>query len=55
MQCKTQAGNINTVVKVEVYFTLTETSVANVMTWKCHVDDCPKGRYNMILGRELLT
>ena len=25
------------------------------MTWKCHVDESTTGRYNMILGRDLLT
>ena len=25
------------------------------MTWKCHVDDSAKGRYDMILGRDILT
>ena len=25
------------------------------MTWNCHVDDSAKGRYDMILGRNLLT
>ena len=25
------------------------------MTWKCHVDDSTKGRYDMILGQYLLT
>ena len=25
------------------------------MTWNCHVDDYAKGRYKMILGRDILT
>ena len=25
------------------------------MTWKCHVDESAKGKYDMILGRYLLT
>ena len=25
------------------------------MTWKCRLDDSAKGRYDMILGRNLLT
>ena len=25
------------------------------MTWKCHVDESTKSRYDMILGRYLLT
>ena len=24
------------------------------MTWNCHIDDSAKGRYDMILGRDLL-
>ena len=25
------------------------------MTWNCHVDDTAKGRYDMILGLDILT
>ena len=50
-----QAGDINTYLKVEVDFTLPELSVMSVVIWKCHVDDSAKGRYDMILGRDLLT
>ena len=50
-----QARNINTNLKAKVDFTLTTLRVMNVVTWKCHVDDSTKGRYDMILGRELLT
>ena len=55
VQWKTQAGNITTDVKVKVYFTLPALSAKNVVTWKCHVDDSAKDRYDMILGRYLLT
>ena len=55
IQWHTQAGNITTNLKVEVDFTLTELSVMNIVTWKCHVDESAKGRYDMILGRDLLT
>ena len=27
----------------------------NVVTWKCHLDDSTKGRYDLILRRGLLT
>ena len=34
---------------VEVDFTLPEHGATNVMTWKCHVYNSSKGRYDMIL------
>ena len=34
----TQAGNIATNIKVEIYFTLPEFSATKIMTWNCHVD-----------------
>ena len=55
MQWHTQAGNITTNLEVEVKFILPELSATNFVTWKCHVDDSAKVRYNMILGRYLLT
>ena len=55
MQRHTQAGNITTNIKVEVKFTLPKLIAENVVTWKFHVDDSAKVRYNMILGRYLLT
>ena len=54
MQSHTQAGNITNNHKVEVYFTLPALSAKNVMTWKYHVYDSSKGRYDMILGRDIL-
>ena len=51
----TQAGYITTNIKVKEDFTLTALSAMNVGTWKCHVDDSAQGRYDMILGRYLLT
>ena len=55
MQWQTQTGNITTDFKVKVDFTLPKLSGKNVVTWKCHVDDSAKGKYGMILGRDLLT
>ena len=55
MQWHTQARNITTNHKVEVYFTLPAISTKNVVTWKCHVDESDKGRYNMILGQDIRT
>ena len=55
MQWQTQAGNITTNIKVNVDFSFPALSATNVMMCKCHVDDSTKGRYDMILGRYLLT
>ena len=55
MQCHTQSDNITTNLKDEVYFNLTTFSVTNVLTWKYYVNDSTKGKYYMILGRDLLT
>ena len=55
MQWHMQAGNITTNIKVKVYFTVPALRTTNVVTWKCHVNDSDKDRYNMILGRKLLT
>ena len=55
MQWNTQAVNITTNLKVKIDFTFPALSVTNVVTWNCHVDDYTKGRYDMILGRVILT
>ena len=55
MQCHTQADNNTTTLKVKIDFTLPEFSTAKIVTWNCHVDDSARGRYDMILGRDLLT
>ena len=55
VQWYTQADNITTNRKVKVCSALPALSATDVLTWKCHVDDSAKGRYNMILGRDLLT
>ena len=36
-------------------FFLTGIYCEKIVTWKCHVDESTNGRYNMILGRDLLT
>ena len=53
MQWQMQAGNITTNFKVKVDFTLPTLSATNVETWTCHVDNSARGRYNMILDRDL--
>ena len=55
MKWHMQAGNINTNLKVKIYFTSSALSATNVVTWNFHVDDSAKGRYDMTLGRYLLT
>ena len=53
MQWHTKEGNITANIKGKVDLTLPALSSKNVVTWKYHVDDSDKGRYNMILGRDL--
>ena len=55
MQWHIQAGNITTNIKVEIYFTLTELSTTNVMTWDFYVGESAKGGYAMILVRDRLN
>ena len=55
MQWHMQAGNIPTNLKVKVDFILPALSATNFVTCKCHVDDSAKGRYDMILGQDILT
>ena len=50
-----QAGKFATSKKLNVDFCLPEFSATNIVTWKCHVDKSTNGRYDMILGRYLLT
>ena len=55
MQWHTQARNNTTNLRIKVYFTLPALSATNFVTCNCHVDDSSKGRYGMILGRDLFT
>ena len=50
-----QLGNINTNMEFNIYYTLPEFSETKIMTWKYHVDESAKTRYDTILGRYLLT
>ena len=54
MQWHTQAGNINTNIKIRIDFTLTELSATNVMTWNFHEGESARGVCAMILGRDKL-
>ena len=55
MQWHMQYGSMSTNIKVEVDLTLPTLSTENVVMWKYHVDDPAKCRYNIILGRYILT
>ena len=55
MQWHIQAGKTTTNLKVEIDFTLPELRATKIVTWNWHVDDSAKIRYDMILGRDLLT
>ena len=54
IQWHTQGGSITTNIKVKIDFTLPELSATEILTWNCYVDDSAKGRYDMILGIDLL-
>ena len=55
MQWKMQAGNLTTDQKVKIDFTLPEFGATKIVVWYCYVDNSSKIRYNMILGRVILT
>ena len=55
MQWHTQAGKITNNLKVKIDFTSPELRATKTVTWNCHVDDSAKIRYDMILGRDILT
>ena len=55
MQWNKQAVNITNNLKVKVCFTLPALITTDVVTRKCYVDDSNKGRYDMILERDLWT
>ena len=52
---ETQAGKFTTSNKVNVEFCLLGFIVAKIVTWKFQVVESTNSRYNMILGRYLLT
>ena len=47
--------NITTNINVKIFSTLNNISAMKIVTWNFHVDDSSKGRYDMILVRNLLT
>ena len=50
-----KAVNITINFNVKIDFILPELSSTNAVTCKFHVDDSYRGRYDMILGRDILT
>ena len=54
IQWHTQDVNINTNLKFKVDFDLPTLIAKKIMTWKLYMDDYDKGRYDMILVRDLL-
>ena len=49
-----QAGKITTNSKVRIDFTSPGISVTEIVMWNCHIDESAKGRYDMILSRDIL-
>ena len=41
--------------KANIDFCLPELSATKIVLWKCHIDNKNNSRYDMILGRYLLT
>ena len=52
---KTQACKFTTSHKMNVESCLTEFSATKIVLWNCHVDNNTNIRYDVILGRDLLT
>ena len=52
---ETQARKFTTSKKVNIDFCLQEFRATKTMTWKFHIDESTNGRYDMTLGRDLLT
>ena len=55
IQCHTQVVNMNTKIRVKIYFILPKIIITKIVAWNLHVGDSAKGIYDMILGRDILT
>ena len=55
MKWHTQGGKINTNLNIKIDLTLSELSATEMLTCDCHVDEYTKGRYDIILGRDILN
>ena len=52
---KTQTWKFMNSKKANIYLCLPDFIATKIVMWKCHVDKSTNGRYNIILGRDLLT
>ena len=52
---ETQSRKFTTSKKGNVYFSLLDFSETNIVACKCPVEKSKNGRYDMILGRDLIT
>ena len=50
-----QSGEFTIQKNVNVDLWIPEFSATKIVTWKCHVDESTNSRYDMNLGRDLLT
>ena len=48
-------GGLTTNHKVEANFCLLEFRMTKIVTWECHADESSEIRYDMVLGRDILT
>ena len=55
MKRNMQAVNITTNMKVKIFFTFPELRTTKILMWNFNIDDFANGRYDMILGRYILT
>ena len=55
MQWHMQAQNFTTDIKIKVDITLPALSAMNSVMCKFHMNDSARGRYDMILGQDILT
>ena len=53
MQYQKHAVSITTNLIVKIDLTLPGSSATKPVTWEFHVDDSPKFRYDMVLGRDI--
>ena len=55
IQWHTQEGSITIHLKVKIDSPPPELSATKIVTWNCHGDYSAKGRYDIILGGDILT
>ena len=55
IQWHTHTGSITTNLKIKIHFTLPELSFKKTLMWNWHVNNSAKGRYHIIIRRDILT